>query len=211
MSIMTESATVLQISTSTSRGRDTYGYTIVRLDDTTTGKRYRCMGGGYDMVGTVFADWLQETQQDRLQAIAGQAYTMVDTRGRHTNGEPSSFYGMTHLAHQQTVSLDGACGLESIRRIADAVGLEVRQLVSKRGRVTGFVVTDTREELAARDAGLGCATSGPRSAALPTARSTAPTAPATPDGPCARRPHRPSPMRSAGSTAQPTNQPEEQT
>lgn len=141
---MSNETTVLQLSTSTSRGRDTYGYTIVRLDDTTTGKRYRCMGGGYDMVGTVLAEWLQETQQERLLAIGDRAYY------RHTGAEPmtrieAGLYGMTyHVGSTDRVTLDGACGLESMRRIAEAVGLEVRRLVSKRGSVTGFVVTDKR-------------------------------------------------------------------
>lgn len=45
----------LTISTGTSRGRETHGYPIVRLRDSETGKLYRCMGGGYDMVGIVLA------------------------------------------------------------------------------------------------------------------------------------------------------------
>lgn len=39
----------LALSWSVSRGRDTYGYNICRLDDTSTGERFKCMGGGYDM------------------------------------------------------------------------------------------------------------------------------------------------------------------
>jgi len=130
--------TALTISTSTSRGADTYGYTIVRLDDPTTGKRYRCMGGGYDMVGTVFAEWLQETHQDALQAVKGRAYYSPGDL-MHPNAD--GLYGM-RLRSDGTVTLDGACGLESIRRIAKEIGVDVTTTYSKRaGRTVALVVT----------------------------------------------------------------------
>jgi hypothetical protein len=53
-------STHLNISWSVSRGQDTYGYNICRLDDTRTGKRYHLNGGGYDMIGTVLGDWLED-------------------------------------------------------------------------------------------------------------------------------------------------------
>jgi hypothetical protein len=129
----------LRLTWSTSRAVDTYGYNIARLDDTETHKRYRCNGGGYDMVGTVFAEWLQDRYQGRLQAIGSRAYYVGTTV--HADG----FYGMRYLP-SGTVTLDGGCGLESIRRIAQEIGLEVRQTVTKRGHVDGFIVHDTRSD-----------------------------------------------------------------
>jgi len=48
-----------------SRGRDTYGYRICSLlvDDT---KVSMCNGGGYDMKGTCFGDWVAHKFKDEL-------------------------------------------------------------------------------------------------------------------------------------------------
>lgn len=132
---------VLTLSWSTSRGQDTYGWNICRLDDTTTGKRYRCNGGGYDMVGSVFADWLEDVHQAELVTIQHRAAVIYPGKGASCvrNESPDALYGM-HVAGSGVVRLDGACGFESIRRVAEALGYTVRTLTSKRGRVTGFVV-----------------------------------------------------------------------
>lgn len=58
----------LIITYGTSRGRDTYGYTLVTLRENGTKKASTC-GGGYDMRGTVFADWLQQVYQERLMEL----------------------------------------------------------------------------------------------------------------------------------------------
>ena len=110
----------LTINCGTSRGRDTYGYNIVSLLDTNTGRRYRCMGGGYDMQGTVLADWLTDTQQGKLLEIRDQEH-----------------YGMTHLG--TGVMIDGACGLATVERIAAAAGIDVQEIRDPRnGRLIGF-------------------------------------------------------------------------
>ncbi len=47
-----------------SKGRDTYGWNIVTLID---GKdKYKTNGGGYDMMGTVFAQWLWKNYSDKI-------------------------------------------------------------------------------------------------------------------------------------------------
>jgi hypothetical protein len=145
-------ATLLQVSWSVSKAHDTYGYNIARLDDTDTGKRYRCSGGGYDMIGTVFGDWLQDRYQDRLITIADRADAeyILNADGsygaREKNDSRDSLYGMTAVrTHKMTstkVHLDGGCGIESMRRIAEAVGLEVKGHVNKRGNVVAYTVTD---------------------------------------------------------------------
>ena len=58
----------LEFSWGTSRGRDTYGYTICRLsvDGRTVA---RCNGGGYDMKGTCLADYVCKAFADRLRAL----------------------------------------------------------------------------------------------------------------------------------------------
>ena len=124
---MTETTThVLRIKWTTSRGRDTYGWNIVTLTDETTGKRFRANGGGYDMVGTVFGDWLAATFPEELQ--------------RWADGTPDLDYGAFRRA-DGSVYLDGACGLEQMRQVGDALGLEVIRTHDRKGNTTGWLVT----------------------------------------------------------------------
>lgn len=113
--------THLSLSWSVSKGRDTEGYNICRLDDGNTGKRYKCMGGGYDMIGTVFGDWLKDVYQAELQANRAVVTGMYGARSREDG----------------SVSLDGACGLECMLDIAKAIGLEVEREYVKKGRNRG--------------------------------------------------------------------------
>lgn len=136
-------STFLSLSWSVSRGRDTYGYNIARLDDRNTGERFRCMGGGYDMVGTVFGDWLEKTFQSELtELVRANEQKLVDAgyqvKGYRKLG--SSFYGLT-VKPSGSVSLDGACGFSSMQAIAEAIGLEVTRSGNKRGQTVGFFVS----------------------------------------------------------------------
>lgn len=126
----------LAISWAISRGRETHGYNICRLDVRSTGKRYRCMGGGYDMVGTVVAEWLQRTYQDRLRSLEPQPGTTLYGMRKHADGH---------------VSLDGVCGISSMESIAAALGIILSRTYNRKGHTTGYMVTDygSAEEMAA--------------------------------------------------------------
>ena len=78
----------LKISWSISRGRDTEGYNICRLDDLATDRRYKCMGGGYDMTGSNLGQWLQAMYQERLVAIGNKASYICPDRN------DAGLYGM---------------------------------------------------------------------------------------------------------------------
>jgi len=145
----------LALSWSTSRGAETYGYNICRLDDRATDKRYKCLGGGYDMVGTVFGDWLQDQYQARLLTIGARAHSVWKRTGlsAERGGEPpaDSLYGMAAEFKANDppdqlnkVSLDGACGIGSMIRIAEAIGLEVQREGDRKGRTIGFYIQDTQ-------------------------------------------------------------------
>jgi hypothetical protein len=142
----------LTVRRGTSRGRETAGYNIVSLVDTSTGKRYRAMGGGYDMLGTVLGEWLQAAYQDRLAAIADRAYQTwpVPHVGGvweyTTNESPERLYGMSAYQHDGRIVLDGACGIQSMERIAEAVGLSVHWVTNRQRHVVAFKITDTRPE-----------------------------------------------------------------
>lgn len=152
---MSTETTVLRIGHGTSRGRDTYGYPIVSLTDERTGARVRCMGGGYDMAGTVLADWAGATHGDRLLAALSDRgyYTWRDggTGTEVTDGE-GSLYGV--YVYRDTagaayrVSIDGGCGVDSVWRALTAAGIRCeRRTHDRRGNTTGWVVAvDTDDD-----------------------------------------------------------------
>jgi len=140
----------LALSWSTSRGRDTYGYNICRLDAPgyfgpdklfRGSKRYRCSGGGYDMVGTVVAEWLCDRYPDRLLTIAPCARAVYSKADGYTT-QPGGRYGVCYLADETRVSIDGACGINSVCGIASAIGISLSSTCDRRGHTTGFMVTD---------------------------------------------------------------------
>jgi hypothetical protein len=135
---------LLEFKRTVSHGRDTDGYNICTLWDAKTGKRLAsCKGGGYDMEGTSFGDWIDTRFQAELLDLANRE--PVDKYNKDTSnwervptdnkyrGSGSEFYGLaayTKGGEIVKVTLDGACGFESIRRIFNALGLEVKYLRS---------------------------------------------------------------------------------
>lgn len=139
----------LTLSWSISRGRDTEGYNICRLDSRDTGTRYKCMGGGYDMIGTVFGDFLEAEHQIQLQAWTHKQ--AMEDAGYVTKGYKrlvNDHRGVV-IKPDGAVSLDGACGIESMLRIAEAIGLDVeREYITKgrrRGETIGWFISIKEE------------------------------------------------------------------
>lgn len=133
----------LALSWSISRGRDTYGYNICRLDDRRTDKRYKCMGGGYDMIGTCLGEWLQDVYQDRLVKLAAN-HEYIEEAGYTVKGyfKHKDLYGITFKIDGAEVkaTVDGACGVESVIRIAEAVGIRITRDFG-RNKTLGFFVS----------------------------------------------------------------------
>jgi hypothetical protein len=134
----------LKLSWSVSRGRDTYGYNICRLDSR-SGRRYRCSGGGYDMTGTVFGEWLMTEHQEELKALVKDLpkvpYGSTSWLQIAEDINPS-FYGLTIRPDDGFVSLHGACGIECMRRIARALGLSVTSDCNKKGNSVGYFISE---------------------------------------------------------------------
>ena len=127
----------LALSWSISRGRDTYGFNICRLDSHDSGKRYRCMGGGYDMTGTVVADWLASEHQDKLSAWV-TTIDLDNSRSDYlTTRHP--YYGVR--VGSTSVHVDGACGIECVIRIAEACGIELKRLSNRKCYTIGFIAS----------------------------------------------------------------------
>jgi hypothetical protein len=118
----------LDVSWSTSRGHGTYGWNICRLDALVPApdgygcvrKRYRTTGGGYDMIGTVLADWLCDQFQSRLQDIPPNTPGVYTTAGR--------------------VGINGAIGRGTVMHLAASVGIEITPRYNTRGTLAGFSV-----------------------------------------------------------------------
>jgi hypothetical protein len=124
-----------------SRGRDTYGYNIVTLY-VDGEKKGRCNGGGYDMQGTAFAQWLASDYQAELQELfkdeIAQLKTALDEKYSYEDGKKGkvyyssnkSFYGNDIYYRPSDskvwVSLDGACGFSSIETIANHIGITLK-------------------------------------------------------------------------------------
>lgn len=136
--------THLTVKWSISRGRETYGYNICRLIDRSTGKSYRAIGGGYDMLGTVFGDWLQDAYAGELLTISGRADHFWAGLTATAGVRQDRLYGLTcnsTIPSETRVYLSGSCGLESMKRIAEAIGLTVQQSVNRKGNVTDFIAS----------------------------------------------------------------------
>lgn len=130
-----------------SRGRDTYGYNICSLYVNGI-KSASCNGGGYDMQGTSFGEFLAKRYQDRLIKLAESnrdKLSLWHETKKETISQPEKraheLYGMSVYVkgddnHISRVHLDGACGMSSMERIAKMIGLELESLPS-RGRSRG--------------------------------------------------------------------------
>lgn len=115
-----------------SRAKDTYGYNVVTLLDADTGFKFKASGGGYDMTGTVFAEWVQSKFQKELLTIKNRAYSVhnVDKQERNHSKRKDYLYGMTlrkQKGQLDCIRLDGGCGLDSMIAICTAAGLEVEK------------------------------------------------------------------------------------
>ncbi len=66
-----------------------------------------CNGGGYDMQGTVFGDWIEKEFQNEIKKL-----------------DPDKYYGMR--VYDNKVIIDGACGFSSVESIVKALGYKVR-------------------------------------------------------------------------------------
>ena len=116
---------------SVSRGRDTYGYNVVTLR---TGFRREKIastcGGGYDMKGTVLADFIKFHFADELKRLNaaefyGLSFWNPETRKYH------KFY-----RQGDKISLDGACGFSCIERILNKIGFSLRFIGESRNETT---------------------------------------------------------------------------
>ena len=133
-----ENYSSFSIKWSTSRARDTYGYTVATLYlnryNGNAEKVARCNGGGYDLAGTVFGSFIHRFFRDDLKKLASSNGS--GDRWNHKN----TFYGLSFWDHEHkkyrkywrpgyVIFTDGGCGFSCMERIINAFGV---RLVYKR-------------------------------------------------------------------------------
>lgn len=116
-----------------SRGRDTYGYNICTLlvDGEKVGKT---CGGGYDMQGTAFGQWIEGHYQNELKShFSAEIAAVTDKDYSDYSGycykSIDGFYGAKISGKQGKelrITLDGGCGMDSMKRIAEALGIKLQ-------------------------------------------------------------------------------------
>ena len=125
----------LEIRWTKSRGIETYGWNIVTLYDGDT--KYRTNGGGFDMDGTVFAMWLQANYMTDIIAKCkpiDYGLHFIDREGD---------YGF--FTKDGKYWLDGGCGLDNIKRIAKAIGLDIEFVYARKKGLTNILIFNTGE------------------------------------------------------------------
>lgn len=128
---------VLMIRWGVSRGRDTYGWNLVTLEDE-KGRKYRTRGGGYDMIGTVLADWLQANYLDRIKQYCNPVD--YDNPCRERGYRSNEDYGF--FTKGGKFWLDGGCGRSSIEAIAKKSGLKISSHWNKRKKITDYFTVE---------------------------------------------------------------------
>lgn len=132
----TKHMNALRITWTVSRGRETEGWNICTITDE-NGKKYRTCGGGYDMQGTVFANWLWDNYRDRIiKTCRPIDYDQEDYREQYHNAD----YGF--FTKGGKFWLDGGCGMSSITSIAKKIGLKVRTHWNERKKCTDLITIE---------------------------------------------------------------------
>lgn len=119
---------LLSFKWTVSKGKDTYGYNICSLY-VDGSKVDSCMGGGYDMKGSVLGFWITKEFQDKLMLIQSKAHhihTQKDNMSWEHETNKKGLYGLSLLRPKKLkphMTIDGACGQSSVVEIAEQCGL----------------------------------------------------------------------------------------
>lgn len=147
----------LSVKWSVSKAQNTYGYNICTVINDDNGERFKCLGGGYDMLGTSLANFIRKEYQTELMQSAEKAYSHYNNacEVEKVRNDKDGYYGMTAIYEKDLglskVTLDGGCGINSIERIInDVLGLTLERVYSRdrKGRVKnviGFYLYPTEE------------------------------------------------------------------
>ena len=141
--------TLLAWKWTTSRGQDTAGWNICSLYADGVKMASTC-GGGYDMKGTAFGDFIQDEYKERLLKLHRRAGRRLSVSKKDANGyriykrlktakaknaptwsKSGELYGLTAYYKRGEIkpykmALDGGCGFESMQKIAQNIGITTK-------------------------------------------------------------------------------------
>lgn len=130
----------LSFSRGVSRGGETYGYPIVRITHSGTGKVYRSLGGGYDLHGTNLGHYIMNTVREEpqaLKALAEGVYKEIQAgeglpyglflRNREELQKDGKYIAskVRKAIQEGAYYLDGGCGDSCMKRIAKIMGIKI--------------------------------------------------------------------------------------
>ena len=119
----------LKYRTGISRGRETFGYAIVSLESFETGKRYRCNGGGYDMLGTVLGNWLSDRYQSEMLAyLESLGMKPGDWATSRDGAKANGWHYGTHISKKGIAGIDGATGQSNVIELARRMGIIIESV-----------------------------------------------------------------------------------
>ena len=130
----------LSFSRGVSRGYGTQGYPIIRLTHSRTGQVFKCMGGGYSLIGENLGYYLKQLLNDEPQALEALA-TGVYKEIQAGEGIP---YGLSFRNHEilkkdgeyvaskirkaireRKFYIEGSCGESCMKQIAKIMGIKI--------------------------------------------------------------------------------------
>jgi hypothetical protein len=81
------------------------------------------------MQGTVLGEYITGEYNDRLKTLTANYGSLDNTKGYYGLSFYSKKDNKRHNTYQEgdSVHVDGACGSSAVQRIADAIGLDLRQ------------------------------------------------------------------------------------
>ena len=130
----------LSFSRGVSRGYETYGYPIIRLTHSRTGQVFKCMGGGYDLLGENLGYYLKELlidEEQALEALATGVYKEIQAgegipyglsfRDRETLQKDGKYIAskVRKAIRERKYYIDGSCGESCMKRIAKIMGIKI--------------------------------------------------------------------------------------
>ena len=89
----------------------------------------KSQGGGYDLTGTCFAEWLTDTFQKEL----AEFFRKNTQKDGKRNDRLGGYYGLVDRG-DNTFYLDGSCGFSEMQRIArEILGLNIEFIYEGKG------------------------------------------------------------------------------
>jgi hypothetical protein len=122
-----------------SRSLDSLGYPTLTITDARFEKLgNRCFqvnGGGYDLLGTAFGNWLERHYDHRLLVHWRNTPSIATSGG----------FSVSDIGGMARVTLNGVVGMSVMERYAQAIGLDVTLIYGPRNSAVQRIdITDTR-------------------------------------------------------------------